>query len=94
MNLELPITPWEAVLGARVQVPTPAGKVGLKIPPASSSGKRMRIKGRGIPARIAGDFYITLEIVLPDKLSDKEKSLYVALQQEAAKFNPRAQMEV
>lgn len=94
VSLELPITPWEAMLGANIQIPTPAGKVDLKIPPASSSGKRMRLKGRGIPAKVAGDFYITLEIVLPDKLSDKEKSLYQALQQEAGHFNPREKLGV
>ncbi|OQK15670.1 cytochrome C biogenesis protein [Methyloprofundus sedimenti] len=94
VSLELPITPWEAMLGANIQIPTPAGKVDLKIPPASSSGKRMRLKGRGIPAKVAGDFYITLEIVLPDKLSEQEKSLYQALQREAGNFNPRAKLGV
>ena len=94
VSLELPITPWEAMLGAKVKVPTPAGKVDLTIPPSSSSGKRMRLKGRGIPAKTAGDFYITLEIALPDKLSDKEKSLYEALQKEASSFNPREKMGV
>jgi len=94
VSLELPITPWEAALGAKVQVPTPAGKIDLKIPLGTSSGKRMRLKGRGIPAKIAGDFYITLEIALPNKLSDKEKSLYEALQQEAGSFNPRAKLGV
>ena len=92
--LELPMTPWEAMLGAKVQIPTPTGKVDLTIPPASSSGKRMRLKGRGIPAKMPGDFYITLEIVLPDKLSKEEKSLYLALQQQAGSFNPREKLGV
>jgi len=94
VSLELSISPWEAALGAKVKVPTPAGKIDLKIPLGVSSGKRMRLKGRGIPAKIAGDFYITLEIVLPDKLSDKERSLYEALQKEAGSFNPRAKLGV
>ena len=94
VSLELPITPWEAALGAKVQVPTPAGKIDLKIPLGTSSGKRMRLKGRGIPTKMAGDFYIILEIVLPDKLSDKERSLYEALQQEAGSFNPRVKLGV
>ncbi|HIG65960.1 MAG TPA: J domain-containing protein [Methyloprofundus sp.] len=94
VSLELPITPWEAMLGAKVQIPTPAGKVDLTIPAASSSGKRMRLKGRGIPAKIAGDFYITLEIILPDKLNEREKSLYQALQQESGSFNPRVKLGV
>ena len=66
VSLNLPITPWEAALGGKVQVPTPAGKVDLKISAGVSSGKRMRLKGRGIPSKIPGDFYVTLEIVLPE----------------------------
>lgn len=92
--LELAITPWEAALGGSIQVPTPAGKVDLKIPAGSSSGKRMRLKGRGIPAKTCGDLYLTLEIVLPDKISAKQKSLYQALQLEAGNFNPRAKLGV
>lgn len=94
VSLELPVTPWEAALGASVEVPTPSGKVELKIPSGSSSGKRMRLKGRGIPAKSKGDFYITLEVVMPQKLSEKEKSLYQALQKEAGNFNPRATLGV
>lgn len=81
-------------MGNKVQVPTPAGKVDLKIPPGTSSGKRMRLKGRGIPGKTPGDFYITLAIVLPDKLSDKAISLYETLQQEDKSFNPRAKLGV
>lgn len=94
VSLELPITPWEAMLGAKIHIPTPSGKVELKIPHGSSSGKRMRLKGRGIPAKKPGDFYITLEIVLPEQISEKEKALYEALQQEASSFNPRSKMGV
>ena len=92
--LELPITPWEAALGGKTQAPTPTGKVELKIPPCTSSGKRMRLKGRGIPGKTPGDFYVTLEIALPEKLSDKEKSLYEALQKETSQFNPRIKLGV
>jgi curved DNA-binding protein len=92
VSLELPITVWEAALGNQVQIPTPAGKVGLKIPAGTSSGKRMRLKGRGIPSKTPGDFYVTLEIVLPGNLNDKEQSLYKTLQQESSSFNPRAKL--
>ncbi|MEE9412465.1 MAG: DnaJ C-terminal domain-containing protein [Methylococcales bacterium] len=92
ISLKLPITPWEAALGNNIQIPTPEGKVDLKIPAGSSSGKRMRLKGRGIPGKSPGDFYVTLEIVLPDTLNDKEKSLYKTLQQESSSFNPRAKL--
>ena len=94
VSLALPVTPWEAALGGKVQVPTPAGKIDLNIPAASSSGKRMRLKGRGIPGKTPGDFYVTLEIALPNSLSDKEKSLYEALREEARNFNPRAKLGV
>ena len=90
----LPIAPWEAALGGKVHAPTPTGKVDLKIPPGASSGKRMRLKGRGIPGTTPGDFYVVLEIVLPDHISDKVKSLYEAMQQEAGSFNPRAKLGV
>ncbi|HFD11531.1 MAG TPA: J domain-containing protein [Crenotrichaceae bacterium] len=92
--LELPIAPWEAALGSKVQIPIPDGKVDLTIPAGSSSGKRMRLKGRGIPGKPPGDFYVTLEIVLPERLSQKEKSLYKSLQQESNHFNPRAKLGV
>lgn len=94
VSLDLPITPWEAALGGKVQVPTPAGKVDLKISAGVSSGKRMRLKGRGIPGKTPGDFYVTLEIMLPEHLSEKEKSLYESLQQESLHFNPRSKLGV
>jgi len=92
VSLELPITPWEAALGGKINVPTPTGKVDLKIPKSVSSGTRMRLKGRGIPGKTPGDFYITLEIVLPDNLSDKEASLYQALQEASENFDPRKKL--
>lgn len=94
VSLELPVTPWEAALGGKVQVPTPAGKVDLKIPVGTSSGKRMRLKGRGIPGQTPGDFYVTLEIVLPDNIGEQDKKLYEALQQAHQGFNPRVNLGV
>ena len=94
VSLELPITPWEAALGSKIHVSTPsADKINLTIPPCVSSGKRMRLKGRGIPGKTPGDFYIHLKIVLSDSLTDKEKSLYKMLQEEAGNFNPRVTLE-
>lgn len=94
VSLELPITPWEAALGGKVPVPTPMGKVDLKIPAGTSSGKRMRLKGRGIPGQTPGDFYVTLEIALPDTINDEDKKHYEALQQAHQDFNPRAKLGV
>jgi curved DNA-binding protein len=89
VSLELPVSPSEAALGGKIQISTPTGTVDLKIPSVSSSGKRMRLKGYGIPGNPPGDFFVTLKIVLPDSLSDKEKSLYEALHQERSGLNPR-----
>lgn len=92
VSIELPTAPWEAALGTKVAVPTPAGKVDMKIPAGASSGKRMRLKGRGIPGKTPGDFYVTLDIVLPPQTSDEAKKLYQALQQDAGDFDPRANL--
>ncbi|MBJ6609357.1 MAG: DnaJ domain-containing protein [Candidatus Thiothrix moscowensis] len=91
--LELPISPWEAALGGSVKIPTPDGAVDMKIPAGSSSGRKLRLKGRGIPAQIPGDFYVTLKVVMPDTFSDKAKALYTELALEQT-FNPRAGMGV
>ena len=63
--LELPVAPWEAALGASVKVPTPSGAIDLKIPSNSKAGKKLRLKGRGIPAKSPGDLYLVLQIALP-----------------------------
>ncbi len=94
VSIEVPVTPWEAALGSKITVPTPAGNVDLKIPSGSSSGKKMRLKGRGIPAKTPGDFYVVLEIVLPDHLSEEEILHYKALQKASGDFNPRARLGV
>jgi curved DNA-binding protein len=91
--LGLPLAPWEAALGTMVKVPTPAGKVDLKIPPNSSAGRKLRLKGRGIPAREPGDFYVVLEIALPRADSDKARTAYAEFEK-ALKFNPRANLGV
>jgi curved DNA-binding protein len=94
VSIELPITPWEAALGEKVKVPTPLGVVDLKLPESANSGSKMRLKGRGLPAKEPGDFYVKLKIVLPKKLSDEEKELYKALKEKAKDFNPRENMGV
>ena len=93
VSVELPISPWEAVLGASVKVPTPNGTVDMKVPAGSSSGKKMRLKGRGLPAKVAGDFYVILKIVVAKTVDDKVKALYEQLA-EQDDFNPRAEMGV
>ena len=91
--LELPLAPWEAALGASVKVPTPSGTIDLKIPADSQAGKKLRLKGRGIPAKTPGDLYLVLQIVLPSANDEKAQAIYRRMQEEM-EFNPRASMEV
>lgn len=91
--LDLPLAPWEAALGATVKTPTPSGMVDLKIPAGSSSGKKMRLKGRGIPGKPAGDLYVVLQIALPPADNDEAQALYKKMEQKMA-FNPRAGLGV
>ena len=91
--LDLPVTPWEAALGCSVNIPTPSGKVELKIPAQSVSGGKMRLKGRGIPSKDPGDLFVILRIALPAADSEDAKTAYREFEQ-ALKFNPRADMGV
>jgi curved DNA-binding protein len=93
LYLELPVTPWEAALGASVKAPTPGGTVDLKIPAASHAGSKLRLKGRGIPASPPGDLYVVLQIALPPAADDRGKAAYRAMAA-AMPFNPRTQLGV
>ncbi len=90
--LDLPVAPWEAALGATVKVPTPSGRVDLRIPPNSNQGARLRLKGRGIPGKKPGDMFVVLKVVLPP-VNDASRELYEKMK-EQTKFNPRAGMGV
>ncbi|MEW6444645.1 MAG: DnaJ C-terminal domain-containing protein [Pseudomonadota bacterium] len=76
VRLSLPITPWEAALGATLPIPTPHGDVQLKIPPASQSGKRLRLSGKGLPGQPAGDLLVELLIHVPPALTDEARAFY------------------
>jgi curved DNA-binding protein len=76
LYVDLPVAPWEAALGATVTVPTPAGPVGLKVPPGSKPGARLRLRGRGLPATPAGDLYATLQVALPPADTDAVRDAY------------------
>jgi len=91
LSLQLPVAPWEAALGASVKTPTPTGVVDLKIPPASHAGTKLRLKGRGIPAAPAGDFFVVLQIALPAANDDKARAAYAAMAA-ALPFDPRARL--
>jgi curved DNA-binding protein len=89
LKFDLPVAPWEAALGASVTIPTPKGPVSLKIPPGSSQGRELRIKGRGIPAKEPGDLYAVLKIVLPPADTEAAKALYREMAEKLL-FDPRA----
>ncbi len=84
----LPVTPWEAMLGASVQATTPSGEVQVKVPPGSQTGRKLRLKERGIPGTPPGDLYLVLEVVLPPAASARAQELYAAMARDLA-FNPR-----
>lgn len=77
----LNITPWEAALGEKINVTTPAGTLGVNIPSNSKSGSNLRLKGKGIPAKQVGDLYLTLNIVNPNVNNDSAKQAYEQLKQ-------------
>jgi curved DNA-binding protein len=94
LYIDLPLTPWEAALGATVKVPTMDGAVNLKVPAGAKSGQKMRISKRGMPKHNQeyGDLFVVLQIVVPTDLSDKEQELFKALA-DASTFNPRRHFE-
>jgi len=87
--MDLPVAPWEAALGARVTVPVPSGNIELKVPENSNQGRKLRLKGKGIPSKQPGDFYVVLDVVLPPADSDAARALYEKMSKEMA-FDPRA----
>ncbi len=89
LHLDLPITPWEAALGAKVPVPTLGGKVELKIPADARSGQRLRLPGRGLPGTPAGHQFVTLQIITPPADTQKKKAFYERMAKEF-RFDPRS----
>jgi curved DNA-binding protein len=89
--LDLPLTPWEAALGATVQVPTLGGEVRLKVPPGTRAGQQLRVTGRGLPKPKtgAGDLFALVQIAVPSVLSEQERILFQSLAG-ASTFNPRS----
>ena len=90
--LDLPVAPWEAALGAQIEVPTPSGFVELKIPADSVEGRKLRLKGRGIPARTPGDFYFVLKLALPPADNEAAQSFYRNMATQFKSFNPRVKL--
>ncbi len=88
--LNLPIAPWEAALGAQLEVDIPSGTVELKIPAGSIEGRKLRLRGRGIPGTPPGDFYFVLNVVAPPANSEEERAIYRSMAERFKTFNPRA----
>ncbi len=93
VHLSLPITPWEAALGATISVPTLEGKVNLKIPAGSRSGQKLRLKEKGLPGSQQGDQIVTLFIQTPKPKNEEEKNIYEKMAEKLA-YNPREEMGV
>jgi curved DNA-binding protein len=90
LYVDLPLAPWEAALGASVEVPTPGGSVNLKVRAGTSSGQKLRLAGRGLPIARggAGDLYAVVQIMVPAEPSKRERELYGELQA-ASSTDPR-----
>ena len=93
ISFDLPVSPWEAVLGATVTAPTPDGNVELNIPPGSTQGRKLRLKGKGLPGKLPGDLYAVLTIALPPIASEPEREAYSVFARAFAAYNPRAALE-
>ena len=93
LYMELPLAPWEAVLGATVELPTPAGRISLKVPAGTHAGQKLRVAGRGLarPDGTAGHLYAVAQIVVPTVVDERQRTLYRQLQ-DASTFNPRAHL--
>src|SRR5258706_15040051 len=95
LYLDLPLAPWEAVLGATVEVPTMGGTVRLKVPPNTHAGRQLRLAGRGMPkpGGKEGDLYAIAQIVVPTAASERERELFRELA-EGSTFNPRGHFKI
>jgi curved DNA-binding protein len=92
ISVELPVTPWEAALGETIRVPTLSGSVDLRIPKGSQSGRRLRLKGKGLHGTPAGDQYVVLRIVTPEAETPAHEEIYRKMA-ETMPMNPRKAKE-
>jgi curved DNA-binding protein len=89
VQIELPLAPWEAALGAKVAVPTLGGTVELTIPAGAQSGQKLRLRGRGLPGTPHGDQIVSIKLVTPAAQSAQAKQAYERMKSEFS-FDPRA----
>jgi curved DNA-binding protein len=90
MYVDLPLTPWEAALGASIPVETPGGTGTVRVPPGSSTGRRLRLRGQGMPNSSGqpGDLHAEVKVVVPPRLSERERELFEELAK-VSTFDPR-----
>lgn len=91
--VDVPVAPWEAALGARIKVPTPDGAVEMAVPAGSSAGRKLRLKGKGLPGKSPGDLYMTLSIALPPADTPASQDAYRTWARACSDFNPRRSFE-
>ena len=89
VQIELPLAPWEAALGAKVAVPTLGGTVELTVPAGAQSGQKLRLRGRGFPGTPNGDQIVSIKLVTPAAQSVQAREAYERMRSEF-NFNPRA----
>ena len=91
LDIDVPLAPWEAALGAAVEVPTLEGRVTMKVPPGSRAGQKLRLSGKGLPkpGGGSGDLYAVLAIAVPATLTETERQLFEELRK-TSRFDPRA----
>jgi curved DNA-binding protein len=95
LYVDLPLAPWEAVLGTSVELPTPAGAVSLKVPAGTRAGQQLRLAGRGLsrPGEKSGDLFAIVAIVVPTVVNERERALFSELS-ESSNFDPRAHFKL
>jgi curved DNA-binding protein len=91
IEMDLPLWPWQAVLGGAVKVDTPDGPVTITVPPGTQSGRRLRLRGRGVPRSDGrrGDLHAVVRILVPERPSEAERAAYEALRQAATVASDR-----
>ena len=83
LSVKVDVFPWDAALGAGISVPSPSGIVTIKLPPGTSSGRKLRLSGRGLPRKDGGhgDLYAVVTLALPDKISPQQLELFRKLKE-------------
>ena len=92
--LTVPVAPWEAALGATITVPTIGGKVNVKVPRGTTSGRKLRLKGKGFPGKHPGDQIVILQVAMPEQHAPEAEQLYEQLAELEKNFNPRKKLHV